>query len=253
MADFADDYGRFEIGRVISRTFGLFGAGIGRLTLAVLIVIQLLGVIFQFRILQGSSIALFENGLVVFALGVPLFLAFIAFYILFSAMVTRGAIHELIGRDVSWQDELSAATRKFLPLIGLAILQGLAIFVGFLFLVIPGIILAVIWCVTQQTLLVENRPVMDTFQRSRDLTRGYRWHIVGLYVVYVIGAIILGVILGIVQAVMGALAGTIAASVIAGITQGINASVALLGSAALYVELRQAKDGFGNETADLFE
>ncbi len=51
-------------------------------------------------------------------------------------------------------------------------------------LVVPGIIVALMWSFVTPVLVVERTGLIDTFQRSRDLTRGHRWALLGLIVVY---------------------------------------------------------------------
>jgi hypothetical protein len=55
-------------------------------------------------------------------------------------------------------------------------------------LIVPGLILMVIWSVAVPAKVVEKIGVFDAFTRSRDLTRGRRWPIFGLFVLYAIAA-----------------------------------------------------------------
>ena len=109
--------------------------------------------------------------------------------------------------------------------------------------------LAVAWCVAVPVYVVERPGVFASFGRAAALTRGSRWTIFGLFVIYVIAAIII-------QALLGIIGGVLSFATIGGlpilnfliITPLIQVVTALIGStgvAVLYVELRQIRDGVG--------
>ena len=74
-------------------------------------------------------------------------------------------------RDSSVGELIEATWPVVLPLIGAGILAGLAIAVGFLLLVVPGLILLTIWAVIAPVIVVEHSGVIDAFGRSRELVR----------------------------------------------------------------------------------
>ncbi len=50
--------------------------------------------------------------------------------------------------------------------------------------------MAVAWSVTVPVYVVEQTEVFSAFTRSADLTRGHRWRIFGLFVIYLVAIII---------------------------------------------------------------
>lgn len=110
--------------------------------------------------------------------------------LLVSALVqgalTRAVVSANEGRKVSIGECLAGAVRVVLPLIGLSILWALGVGVGFMLLVVPGIILLLMWSVAIPSLVVERRGVVNAFGRSRELTSGARWKIFGLLLVIMI-------------------------------------------------------------------
>ena len=69
------------------------------------------------------------------------------------------------------------------PTVAVAgILAGFAIAVGLVLLIAPGLFLLTIWSVIVPAIVLENRPVMESFGRSRDLVRGYGWTVFGVIV-----------------------------------------------------------------------
>lgn len=77
-------------------------------------------------------------------------------------------------------------------------LQSLLVFLGSLLLIVPGIYLSVIFCMTPATVMLEDRVGWRALQRSRDLVRGYWWKTFGLLLVSL--AIPLGTFLLIISA-----------------------------------------------------
>jgi hypothetical protein len=70
-----------------------------------------------------------------------------------------------------------------LPVVALAAgLSSIAIIVGSV-VVVPGAILLAMWAVVPQTAALERGSWIDALRRSSKLTRGYRWHALGLVLV----------------------------------------------------------------------
>jgi hypothetical protein len=70
-----------------------------------------------------------------------------------------------------------------LPVVAIAAgVSSLAITVGS-FVVVPGLILMAMWAVVAQAAALEHGSWIDALRRSVDLTRGYRWHALGLVLV----------------------------------------------------------------------
>ncbi|HJZ37328.1 MAG TPA: hypothetical protein VJ204_13745 [Solirubrobacterales bacterium] len=69
-----------------------------------------------------------------------------------------------------------------LPVVAVAAgISGVAIGLGTLAFAIPGILLLAIWPVVAQAAALESGGPIDALRRSFNLTRGYRWHGIGLF------------------------------------------------------------------------
>jgi uncharacterized membrane protein len=84
--------------------------------------------------------------------------------------------------DLSLGDTLRAA-RPYVGRVALAsILAGIAIALGLVLLIVPGLFLLTIWCLIVPVIVLEGAGVSAAFERSRDLVRGYGWQVFGTLV-----------------------------------------------------------------------
>ena len=90
---------------------------------------------------------------------------------------------------------LRQTLRRILPFVGMSILVGLASMVGFLALIVPGIILAVSLSLAFPMFWAEGTPAVESIRRSWRLIRGRRWQVFGLALVTGIFSYILNIAL----------------------------------------------------------
>jgi hypothetical protein len=103
------------------------------------------------------------------------------------------------GRIDTTVAQLFERVRPFLGTLILAgVLAGLGIAVGLIFLVVPGLILLTWWCLIAPVVVLEGKPVGESFSRSRELVRGHGWTVFG---VVVISAILSAIASGIIQSI----------------------------------------------------
>lgn len=62
------------------------------------------------------------------------------------------------------------------------ILLGIAIGVGFLLLIVPGLVVLTLWIFVIPAIVLENRGIGEAFGRSRELVRGNGWNVFGVIV-----------------------------------------------------------------------
>jgi hypothetical protein len=130
---------------------------------------------------------------------------------------------------------------RVLPVVAAAVIVAdLGIALGFLALIVPGVLLVLRWSVVAQVAAVEHEGWIPSLRRSSELTRGHYWHILGLLVITVV--VSGGVNLGAVALPLGSTSG--AASVAVGIaTRTITASFSALTLAILFFDLRARAPG----------
>jgi hypothetical protein len=182
-----------EPGRVIGEAFETYRNHAGALLGGALIVIGISAVI--------NGIFATTDSLVLFAVGV---LVSIVAGVLYAGYVVKLVQDVRDGRrDFSVGELFSAAAPYIGTLILNGILAGIAITIGFVLIVIPGLILITIWAVIAPSIVVEDRGVIEAFGRSRELVRGNGWNVFGVIVLAFLIVIAVSIVLGLIGAVIG--------------------------------------------------
>ncbi|MDQ3954522.1 MAG: hypothetical protein M3285_03115 [Actinomycetota bacterium] len=119
-----------------------------------------------------------------------------------AAMLATGAAFKAVadaylGDKPSIGDSLRFAGSRLHSLIWLSILYALLVIVGLVALIIPGIYLAVAFCVAVPALILEGHKGSKALGRSRDLVKDRWWPTLGAFILgLVLIPIVVGVILG---------------------------------------------------------
>ena len=190
-----------------------------------------------------------------FASGMGGILGLLFQFALIAAM-TSAVFAALQGNKVGIGPSITQGLARMFPVLGVSILTGLAIMVGFVFLIIPGIIVSIMLCLSVPAVVVERGGVFAAMSRSSELTSGYRWKIFGLYLVALVVLLIIATIFGAVVSLVGfGLNGNMLALLITGWVVDVVIGVfsAAL-TAVLYFKLRMAKEGLDlGQIASVFE
>lgn len=202
----------------------------------------------QREALAGTN-AVISNGFIALTILSSLLGILISAFV--QGVLTKATVAEGEGRKASFSECALAALPVALPLIGLSILLALGVGLGFVLLIVPGIMLYIAWSVAAPVLIQERSGVFEAFRRSADLTKGSRWKIFGILLVLVIAYYLFGALGAAVGLASGGLddpgfaTGAMPIKFIA-----INLIVGLIVNtfwgtvqASLYVELREWKDG----------
>ena len=105
-----------------------------------------------------------------------------ALWLLSSGMVVVMARSALGGREPALGDALAAVARRLGAVAVAASLVGLIVMIGFLFLVIPGIVAAVFLMFTLPAVLLDGLGAVDGMRRSAALVRAHVGPVVGFVV-----------------------------------------------------------------------
>ena len=171
-------------------------------------------------------------------------LVFLAQLLLFGFVICT-AFADMRDEPPNARAALRAAVALYLPILGVTLLTSLGLVLGYLLLLVPGIMLHCAWMVAVPALVAEPAGVTAALGRSRRLTAGHRWPIFGLALLYGV-AVLLGVGLGSGLLLAGLGTGGPGALVAMLLRPVLSAAVVLagyVGVTALYIELRLAEAG----------
>jgi hypothetical protein len=213
-------------GDVISRTFNIYVDQASVLLPAAAVVFVIEGILSAVLIAAAPALALVAFVLTIIA------------STLFTGMVVELVADIQDGRrDASAGQLLRAAMPVLGQLILVGIIAGIGIVIGFVLIIVPGLILLTIWSVAAPVVVLERAGAVRALGRSRELVRGNGWPVFGVIVVLVIGV---GVVSAIIDAIGGA-AGTGVGIVVHVVVGVLTAPLPALAQAVLYFELGGAR------------
>lgn len=219
-----------DVGGVIRRVFSIYVDQAPVLMPAA-------AVVFVFTGILSSVLILANPGLTPIALLISLVAT-----TLFTGMVVELVADVQDGRrDASAGALLRAVTPVFGQLVLVGFVAALGILLGFIALIVPGLVLVTVWSVAAPVVVLERPPGLRALGRSRELVRGSGWQVFG--VIFVLWILVVLVGDGIVLAAEAAGTGAgVAARVIIGV---LTAPLASLAVAVLYFELRRVRESGG--------
>lgn len=171
---------RVDVQRVLREAYETYGQFWRPLLGGALVVLGIAGVIRG--VLEASGgIALALVGLIIY----------IAAGVLYTGYVVKLVQDTRDGKMHHSVEELYEAA---VPYIGILILNGvlaaIAIGIGFVLLIVPGLILITIWAVVAPAIVIENAGAIGAFGRSRELVRGHGWPVFGSIVLAYLAVLI---------------------------------------------------------------
>lgn len=202
---------RISVGDVIGETFSIYGQNLGALLGSAIVVFVVVGLVAG--LLQAGG------GLILVLLGAAVRVAGQALYTGFVVELVRDVRDGR--RDEGVGDLFAAAMPFILPLIGFGILFGIGVTIGFVLLIVPGLILLTFWSVGAPAIVIEGISPIDAFGRSWRLVRGEAWSVFGALLVTFLIVLVIGIVLGAIAAPIGAGATIVASIVSAAITAPI--------------------------------
>ncbi len=247
-----------RLGEILTAAFNIYKANASQLILIVAVVVvplSLISAVFSGVVFAPDKVKVTNiGGEVVFdyagrGLGVALLAgaigALIAVLIsaVLQAAILRAAAQATIGDPVDVEASYRYGLKRLWSVILVSILVGLVVAVGFILLVIPGIIFLVFLSVSIPVLIVEGRRGTEAMGRSWNLVKGNFWHAFG---VIVVAALIVGIISGIIGAIGGD--NWAVRWIFTAIAQILTVPFASLVSVLLYLDLRARSESLSADT-----
>ncbi len=235
---------RFDMGLAVRQTFGVIGRNFAPIAFVALVVGILIfalsygsGMIVGFlQLPYGSRIGSILGGLIGLVLQ-PLPVA----------VITQIAINDLAGRTGGLGTAAQTGLRLLFPLLMLGLVSGIAIVLGFILVIVPGLMLAIRWLVATPVRVAEGPSVRRALSRSAELTSGSRWRLLGLFIAYLVLVLLVQwgftLLVGNLTSGLGPQARTLVgagSNILLGTVQSV---ISATGTAVCYVQLRQLREG----------
>jgi hypothetical protein len=214
---------RLDVGSVIRRVFHIYVDQASVLMPAAAVVFVFTGII-------AALLVVANPGLLLVALIIDLVAV-----TLFTGMVVELVADVQDGkRDASPGQLLRAVTPVLGQLILVGIVAAIGIVIGFVLIIVPGLILITIWSVAAPVVVLERPGVFAALSRSRELVRGNGWQVFGvIFVLYFLVGVFSLIIEGAAES-----AGSGAGIVVRVIVGVLTAPLSALAASVLYFELR---------------
>ena len=233
----------FRVGRVLSRSFEVLFHDFFKFALIAFIAL----LPYVLLILAGGAAA---GGLaggqphfapsVLIGGGLVFFVVFIFFYAVSMAATLYGAFRGMSGRPFSLGDAFGRGLARFFPLVGLGICWSVAIGVGTLLLVVPGLMMLAAFYVALPACVMEGLGPFQSMSQSAALTKGHRWKVFGIYFLV---AIVNGAVGQLVVRVFSLGIGLFPSSILYLVWTLLAAAYNSIAIAVIYHDLRVLKEG----------
>jgi hypothetical protein len=157
--------------------------------------------------------------------------------------ISRAAAGSVVGMPIDTEASYSYGIARLGSIILIGLLTGLAVGIGFIFLVIPGLFLLVKFAVSIPALVVEDKRGTKAMGRSWELTAGHFWHVAGTVL---LAAIITGIVSGILTSPFSS-SGWFIRAIAASIAQIVTAPFTALVAVLVYLDLRARKESLTSD------
>ena len=138
--------------------------------------------------------------------------------------------------DMSISETFAQGREHLSSVLVAGLIAAIAITVGLILFIIPGLFLLTIWCVIVPVIVLESRSAGESFGRSRELVRGEGWNVFGLIVLMFLILIGAGIILGLLLSWLPGWLGSYIQSVV---SNSITAPFVAVGLTLAYFTLRR--------------
>lgn len=250
-------------GKIISDAFTLVFRNIGTIGLAALIPMAVSGVV-QVALMglesMDSATAITDptryetmtTGLSVAAMVISGLIG-VAATLFLAGAVTRAAIDQISHGEANLSVAMAAGIRHLLPVLLIMLVVSVLGYLGAILLIVPGLYVFAMWWVALPSVVDEQRG-FSALGRSFELTREYRWPMIGLLLIYILiylGVSMLAIVPQFVFIALGT-AGLALAAILNVVVWSFAYALGFVIAVLAYYRLREIKEGGGPGVADVF-
>lgn len=263
----------FDVGRVVSKTFSALRNNAVPFLLLTLVsagIPMMLFSLWPVLLGLGDGINIYDptwtediewEGIIGAVIAV--YLAWMLLAIIMYGALIKMSVNALQERPVYLGDSIKTGLRYFFPLLGIMIIYMIAMMIGLLIFIIPGIFIALGWALALHVKVIEGDSLTGSLSRAWDLSKGYkRWILLMMIIFGVLGGVI-GLIFqlpvlffGNSQTAIlegGSTSFWVANAIGTGLAQMVSAALSYVGLTATYLEIRRVKEGVDSDKiADIF-
>jgi hypothetical protein len=225
----------FRVGRVLSQTNSVLSRHFP--TFFTIAAVANLPAALLFKDAHSSAASDTGQAAGILILGVVLSLVL---SVLSQAVILYGAFQDMRGRPVNLTESLMVGLGRFFPIVGLAIIMSLLVGLAMVLLIVPGLILLTMWFVGTPVCVVEQRGPWASLRRSSELTKGHRWKIFGLMLVFIV---VSALVSPLIELVLNSIGGKILAFIGELVWNGVWGAFYAIAAVVAYHDLRVAKEG----------
>jgi len=239
--------GGFRVGRVFSRSFGIFGRNFLKYVALTAI---LTAPYLAYRLYFNPNEMVIDQAdgpqrfLAATLLLIGQAMLWMFLYTVSQAVVLYGAFQDLRGRPVGIVEALTRGLARFVPIVVLSVIVAVIIVIATGMLIVPGIVIEIMAFVALPVCVVERVGPFRSLTRSIDLTEGHRWRVFGLYLVVIVvgvgGAFLIQRVLLALVGANGAVVGEFAWNAVQAAFQSVLVAIT-------YHDLRVDKEGAPSE------
>jgi len=242
---------KIDIGRVITRTFEAAWGNFGSFFIASALLAGVPAFFWQYWMMAGLESALDDPAEIMrWSYWGPFFVGLLVMMVawaLLQGVLVRSTVFSLSGRAPDVRQSVLVALRLILPIIAVSIVVTVLFALGLICLIVPGLMIYCAFIVAVPVLVEERGGIFASIERSRDLTRGSRKRIFVIVFVFWVLSFML-------SSALGAFNGLSTMGDYSALPNPILAGLVAVSISALYVELRNVKEGAStNDLAAVFE
>jgi len=241
----------FSVGGVLSEAFSILTRNIAPFTIISLIVTAPIFVYAYFAgaavVQTSSSVSGTTVGVSSSVVGTGALLAWLLQIVLTQVAVgaiSFGVFQEMRGQRADFGQCIARAVGLIFPVLGVSIVTALAIGIGAVLLVVPGLIVACMLWVVIPVAVVERPGVFASLSRSGALTKGHRWQIFGI--VLIIGIAEMGATYALTR-IFSSIGGFLLGQLASWVVTAAGSAYTAVSTAVGYTSLRFTKEGIGIE------
>jgi hypothetical protein len=217
---------------VIAEAFDLYKKHFSHLVVVAFVVYVAIAVLSVLLVLIGGWVGIILSAI----------LSVVGAFLVQAALVEAVADIRDGRADLTVGETLSRGASRIASVAGASILAGIAIGIGLLLLIVPGLVLITWWAVIIPIIVLEHVGTFDSFSRSRELVRGFDFQVFGVIVIQFLIFIAFSIVLGILLIAVPEEVRSFVSNVVGGAFTG---PFAALVTTLLYFRLKAAKEGPG--------